>query len=218
MRKHRQREGDDIARDGESVRVPMMLTDAARARGMAQTSVRIVDAWGRPGGMCRGYVFPNHGRTSFLADAEAAREAAWADGVRRMNEAWKMPGPRPISQTLDARLATWPGVRREMREPLPEETEAAQRARDQSRDAAIREMRNAWKGPSRGPDEDDENGDDDRAQRSPEQAEIAREEARADAIRKLSNAWKDPTRAANEVEAERRRTHHEEWNGWNNGR
>jgi hypothetical protein len=206
---------DDIVRDGESVKVPTVLCDAAKSRQMVQTSVRVVDAWGRPGGMCRGYVFPNHGRTSFLADAEAAREAAWAEGMRRTNEAWKMPGPRPISQTPDARLATWPGVRTEMRPPLPEETEEAERARDQARTASVRQMRNAWKGPSRDPDEDDENCDDDRAQRSPEQAEIAREEARADAIWKLSNAWKDPTRAANEVEAERRRTHHEESN---NGR
>lgn len=54
-------EGNDIVKDGEHVRVPMMLCDAMQ-RDVAQycgRPVQVVDAFGMPAGQKRGYCFPN---------------------------------------------------------------------------------------------------------------------------------------------------------------
>jgi hypothetical protein len=87
-------EGDDIIKDGEHVRVPMMLCDGFQ-RDVAQhyaRPVHVVDAFGMSAGRKRGYCFPNTSSGELrdaAIDARDQADQAYADLVNRDQNAWR---------------------------------------------------------------------------------------------------------------------------------
>jgi hypothetical protein len=91
--------------DGRSVRVPMMIMDAAKC-AVATDGLRLHDGTGNPAGQRRGYVFGGDAeqrqraaeayeeRTKFLQTAWR-NPAAGAGRNETQLEAWRKPGARP---------------------------------------------------------------------------------------------------------------------------
>jgi hypothetical protein len=95
-------EGDDIVKDGQHVRVPMMLCDSFQ-RDVAQhygRRAQVVDAFGLPAGQRRGYAFVD-------TSSDDLRISAYADAARRSSNAWRPAAKIPVVEgkvtTGDAR-------------------------------------------------------------------------------------------------------------------
>jgi hypothetical protein len=84
-------EGDDIIKDGEHVRVPMMLCDGFQ-RDVAQHYARpaqIVDAIGRPCGHRPGHAFVSTSSGELRDAAIDTRDIAYAELEKRSAVAWR---------------------------------------------------------------------------------------------------------------------------------
>jgi hypothetical protein len=88
---------DGIVPDGCGVRVPIFLMDSMQ-RDVA-ANLQVVDAWGAEAGHRPGYVFNGPNKST------EARDAAYDDSVKRLNDAWRNPSvdtPPPVSVTESA--------------------------------------------------------------------------------------------------------------------
>jgi hypothetical protein len=74
MRRSDDDDDDDMVRDGERVRVPLHLMDAAQ-RAVATDGLRLHDGMGNPAGHKRGYVFG--GNVEYGQRALDAYERSW---------------------------------------------------------------------------------------------------------------------------------------------
>jgi hypothetical protein len=73
---------DGICPDGCHVRTSVMLLDATQRDVQAHTRPRLIDAFGRPAGFRRGYVFVDKESDEQRAEAYQARKAQVADAWR----------------------------------------------------------------------------------------------------------------------------------------
>ena len=137
------RADDAVVRDGEGMRVPLLLADAAQ-QGVADASARILDFRGMPAGRAPGYCFldasQSDPRSLRLADAQADREAARAERDKYLADAWRNPGAKKddpkneLTSSLDRRTG-------------PLSLMGAEIARESAMADRDKRLANAWKNP-----------------------------------------------------------------------
>jgi hypothetical protein len=128
-------EGDDILKDGEHVRVPMMLCDGFQ-RDVAQyyaQPARVCDAIGRTAGHRPGFLLMDTSNSE-LHDAIDARDEAYAGLEKRSAAAWRTP----VADVGNAATRT---VERQATD-----TGQAELARDSAFAELEKRSANAWRG------------------------------------------------------------------------
>jgi hypothetical protein len=126
-------EGDDIVKDGEHVRVPMMLCDAMQRDVAAHyTRQRFTDGIGRS--HQPGHRFINTTSNSELRDASDARDMAYAELEKRSAAAWRTP------------VADVGNVATRAVERQAADTGQAELARDSAFAELEKRSANAWRG------------------------------------------------------------------------
>ena len=102
------RADDAVVRDGEGIRVPLLLADAAQ-RGVTDASARILDFRGMPAGPAPGYCFldaSHDPRSLRLADAQGDREAARVERDRHLADAWKTQARRRTTPKTNSQASS----------------------------------------------------------------------------------------------------------------
>jgi hypothetical protein len=132
-RNHYDDEGDEIVKDGEHVRVPMMLCDAMQRDVAAHyTRQRFTDGIGRS--HQPGHRFINTTSNSELRDASDARDMAYAELEKRSAAAWRTP------------VADVGNVATRAVERQAADTGQAELARDSAFAELEKRSANAWRG------------------------------------------------------------------------
>jgi hypothetical protein len=163
------RAGDEELRDGDRLRVPLHMRDAAtlspmQREVMADKAARLEDEAAKRFGLSDGLDLHKPGSRYCSDTGNAAKAKAYADGVRDMCDAWKKPagsgevvGARPGDACmidgqpghLNARLQCVPDQRRADSVPPRTMTAAdAQKIRDEAWLEMCRDLESAWKGPA----------------------------------------------------------------------
>jgi hypothetical protein len=128
-------EGDEIVKDGEHVRVPMMLCDGFQ-RDVAQyyaQPARVCDAIGRTAGHRPGFLLMDTSNSE-LRDASDARDMAYAELEKRSAAAWRSMA------RVAALVTSASGVRQAA------DTGQAELARDSAFAELEKRSANAWRG------------------------------------------------------------------------
>ena len=127
---------DDILRDGESLRVSMMLMDGVQ-RAVARSHVTDHFAAHKPG-----FRYPQSAPTRDAAGADAdPRQAAYADLGRRLTDGWRQllgPRQRPSPHSTRSRLT---------KEADKEETASPAEIRDAAYEERLRYLEGAYRQP-----------------------------------------------------------------------
>jgi hypothetical protein len=132
---------EDVVRDGEGMRVPLFLADAAQ-QGVTDASARILDFRGMAAGRAPGYCFLDASQSDSprIADAQVDREAALAERDKYLADAWKNPGTKKD----DPRIALTSVLNRRTGSLSLLGAEIARESAMADRD---KRLANAWKNP-----------------------------------------------------------------------
>jgi hypothetical protein len=127
MRRRHDDDDDDALRDGESVRVPLMLCDAVTP----EFAFGGVDVSGHQPGY-------RHVTDAAVRDARKAARAAYDEYCSRISNAWRRP-PRAAWDAADPDLGSRP------EEPPPPSDDDAQARRDRAWADYCDRISNAWR-------------------------------------------------------------------------